>query len=420
MTANGSVIKELEVIRTVIKRENRHVAYPEDININPSFSVVLLRHRRSSAVLSCSNNNRWSRDREGERGRRGEERRGGPSSSFSDPLSLMEVKTRPATVLICSIQRGNSLLHLLLIHKLCEEKLSDSTQELDSCFSCRSAQQTLFFLAVELKVRISLRGKLCWNFASCSASVLHFESLFSYLGIFVFGARLCSLASEQEAFAQSWVSLRNWSWQLQALVTCLDNRWRDSREEDGTRFRSFLSSVDVWCWRGGVRDRGEQTQQDLNSWSFLEETFRARIVNLSGTQTTRLWAPTWAGTTLWWNQTPTRSTLESEGWGVGGSCMSCAPWRFWRSTTWLRTGTNRSKASPPRLRDGKVVGRMGAPATGAGGRPGPGIEWMDQWTAELRGGGGEGAYATSLTAGGMSRWGRGRVQAASGFNSWKY
>lgn len=72
MTANGSVIKELEVIPTVIKRENRHVAYPEDININPSFSVVLLRHRRSSAVLSCSNNNRWSRDgREG--GGRGEE-----------------------------------------------------------------------------------------------------------------------------------------------------------------------------------------------------------------------------------------------------------------------------------------------------------------------------------------------------------
>lgn len=140
MTANGSVIKELEVIPTVIKRENRHVAYPEDININPSFSVVLLRHRRSSAVLSCSNNNRWSRD--------GRERggRGGPSSSFSDPLSLMEVKTRPATVLICSIHRASSLLHLLLIHKLCEEKFLDSTQELDSCFSCRSAQQTLFFL----------------------------------------------------------------------------------------------------------------------------------------------------------------------------------------------------------------------------------------------------------------------------------
>lgn len=155
MTANGSVIKELEVIPTVIKRENRHVAYPEDININPSFSVVLLRHRRSSAVLSCSNNNRWSRD--------GRERggRGGPSSSFSDPLSLMEVKTRPATVLICSIHRASSLLHLLLIHKLCEEKFLDSTQELDSCFSCRSAQQTLFFLAVELKVRISLQGKLC-------------------------------------------------------------------------------------------------------------------------------------------------------------------------------------------------------------------------------------------------------------------
>lgn len=129
------------------------------------------------------------------------------------------------------------------------------------------------------------------NFASCSASMLHFESLFSYLGIFVFGARLCSLASEQEAFAQSWVSLRNWSWRLQALVTCLDNRWRDSSEEDGTRFRSFLSSVDVRCWRGGVQDRGEQTQQDLNSWSVLEETFRARIVNLSGTQTRRLWAP---------------------------------------------------------------------------------------------------------------------------------
>lgn len=86
------------------------------------------------------------------RQREREERRGGPSSSFSDPLSLMEVKT---SVLICSIHTANSLWRSSRCSKLCEEEF------LDSCFSCRSAQQTLFFLAAKLKVRISLQGKLC-------------------------------------------------------------------------------------------------------------------------------------------------------------------------------------------------------------------------------------------------------------------
>lgn len=91
----------------------------------------VLHHQVRCRVLSCSNN-RWSQDREGEggMGERGAHRLEGTLSLCH---SLMEVKTRPASALICwSVTDDNTettltdlygvVLDLLLVQS--ERKLS--------------------------------------------------------------------------------------------------------------------------------------------------------------------------------------------------------------------------------------------------------------------------------------------------------